>query len=486
MRCTESAAGAGTTSSAPVNRREVLKLTAAAAATGLSAGAGPTSAGAKKSVIVMGAGIAGLSCAYELTRRGHHVTVLEASGRTGGHVKTMHDPFADGLYADLGAEHFYYPGYTQYWRYLHEFGLTAIHFPKRDNLVRFLRGERFSEADLHSRKVLGRLGFNQGEIDFLAVRPWAELPLLYVEPYVDRIRDEENPFGPGMNSLDHITVADFLKQKNASAAAVQFVGGAGSALQMIWAAGIKKLRGTDLETKKLFRLQGGNQLMTDAFAARLADKVHLGCPVTAIEHGFSGVTVKYQESGQSKQLSADYLVSCISLVMLRQLPVTPPWPEAKAFVIHEMPYYTRTRIVFQCRTRFWKNDGVSPNWLPPDPSLNELWSLAEEVNTPRGILIGGAQAGITASQALASFQKLYPGKSAAIEQTVAHDWSKERWSAMCERIPYRLGELARFWPEVTRPCGRIHFAGAYAAQMNWGQEAALESSNRAAKAIDAL
>ena len=67
---------------------------------------------AKKSVLVIGAGIAGLACAYELVRRGHNVTVLEASGRAGGHVRTAHDPFADGLYADLGAEHFYYPGYT--------------------------------------------------------------------------------------------------------------------------------------------------------------------------------------------------------------------------------------------------------------------------------------------------------------------------------------------------------------------------------------
>jgi monoamine oxidase len=113
-----------------------------------------------------------------------------------------------------------------------------------------------------------------------------------------------------------------------------------------------------------------------------------------------------------------------------------------------------------------------------------MWSLADEVKTPRGILIGGAQAGVTTAQALEAFHKFYPGKSAEIEQTVAHDWSKEPWSAMCERIPYRLGELARFWPEVIRPCGRIHFAGAYAAQMNWGQEAALESANRAAEAID--
>jgi monoamine oxidase len=148
-------------------------------------------------------------------------------------------------------------------------------------------------------------------------------------------------------------------------------------------------------------------------------------------------------------------------------------------------YYTRTRIVFQSRTRFWKTDGISPNWLPPDPRLNELWSMAEEVDTPRGILVGGAQAGITASAALAAFSRFYPGKSEDIEQATVYDWSREPWAGMCERIPYRVGELGRFWPEVTRPCGRIHFAGAYAAQMNWGQEAALESANRVAEEIHA-
>ena len=224
--------------------------------------------------------------------------------------------------------------------------------------------------------------------------------------------------------------------------------------------------------------------MTDAFAARLGKNIHLGCPVTAITHGSSGVEVSYKEFGQQRKLEAEYLVSCISLVMLRGLPVTPSWPEAKSFVIREMPYYTRTRIVFQCRSRFWKRDRVSPNWLSSDPRLNELWSMAEEVDSERGILIGGAQPGVTASQALDTFTRLYPGKSVEVEQVIAHDWSKEPWAGMCERIPYRLGELRRFWPEVTHACGRIHFAGAYAAHMNWGQEAALESAHRAADEID--
>lgn len=75
-------------SDASLNRRDVLKLSGAAL-TGVAADARAT--GSKKNVIVMGAGIAGLSCAYELIRRGHKVTVLEASGRPGGHVRTFHD-----------------------------------------------------------------------------------------------------------------------------------------------------------------------------------------------------------------------------------------------------------------------------------------------------------------------------------------------------------------------------------------------------------
>lgn len=48
--------------------------------------------------------------------RGHEVVLLEASGRTGGHVKTIRDPLADGLYADVGAEHFVQlPAYELYW-----------------------------------------------------------------------------------------------------------------------------------------------------------------------------------------------------------------------------------------------------------------------------------------------------------------------------------------------------------------------------------
>jgi monoamine oxidase len=462
-----------------VNRRDVLKL--GGAVFSASAAAQPR---VSKKVIVVGAGIAGLSCGYDLMKRGHEVVVLEASGRAGGHVRTVHDPLADGLYADVGAEHFYYPGYTDYWKYMKEFGLQHIAYPRRDNMVRFIGGKLYTEEDLQSKANLTQLGFNQREIDFLSQRLWWELVLLYTQPYIDKIRDENDPFSAGLNDLDQVSLSDLLRRDGASAATIQFAGGSGSALQSIWNAAIKKLRGTPLLSKKLFRLVGGNQRMTDAFAARLGPRVRLGCPVLAIEHGATGVRVRYREFGEEKTMEADHLVSCISLWALRQMPVTPGWSEEKNFIIQEMPYYTRARVVFQSRTKFWKKDGVSPNWDPPDPTLNELWHMADEVKTPRGILLGGAEPGVTAQQAEATFHKLYPGKSADLEQVFVHDWLKDPWAVACERISFKPGQLPKFWPRTTEPVGRIHFAGAYCANISAGQEAALESGRRAADEID--
>src|SRR5215813_1065767 len=61
--------------------------------------------GPAKKIIVVGAGLAGLSAAYELTQAGHDVTVLEAQLRPGGRVLTLRAPFSDGLYAEVGAMH---------------------------------------------------------------------------------------------------------------------------------------------------------------------------------------------------------------------------------------------------------------------------------------------------------------------------------------------------------------------------------------------
>src|SRR5450432_935701 len=110
-----------------MHRRDVLKL--AALLTDISS-PWPVAA----------AGLAGLSCAWELGKRGHDVVVLEASNRTGGHVLTVREGLEDGLYADGGAEHFTRPGYELYRSYVKEFDLPVLRYPHRENMLQMTNG----------------------------------------------------------------------------------------------------------------------------------------------------------------------------------------------------------------------------------------------------------------------------------------------------------------------------------------------------------
>ncbi len=455
---------------------------AGVAAAGIPVSSARSQAAVAQRIVVAGAGIGGLCCAYELMRRGHEVTVLEAAGRSGGHILTVRDGLADGLYADAGAEHFYRPGYDMFWRYIDEFQLPVIAYPRRDHMIRYLGGKPYTEEMLADRNVLKKFELNQKEIDHLVRHPWAEFSQLYYGPYLDSFKDEYRPFNAGLNDLDRLSVTAFLQKQGASSAALGFLASEVSSLHAIWSCAIKKRRGMNQFERGVFRIKGGNQILTDTFAAKLGERLRLGSPVTAIQHGASRVTVHYSESGRAKKMDADYLVNCMPLAALRKIPVTPDWPESRRYIVKNLPYDSYGRAILQSRTRFWEKDGISPNLEMESSALSSVWRMADEVKTERGLLIGTAPLG-SAGEALAAFRKYYPGGSEDIEQSLAVDWTHDPWAPACLPVSYAPGELSKFWPEVIQPCGRIHFAGVYADNLTFGMEAAVRSANRVAEAI---
>jgi monoamine oxidase len=430
--------------------------------------------------------------------RGHDVTVLEASGRTGGHVRTIRDPLPGGLYADLGAEHFTRPGYEAYWKYVRRFDLPALRYPRRDNMLRRIDGRWHTEEQLQEPAVLKTLGFNQRESDYIVRHGWTELPMLYFGPYVDAITDEYQPFGVGLDQYDEMTAGELLTRDGATDTAMRFSGlrrGDGtqatrneqeSALFRIWQMAIVRHRRLPLFKREVYRLQGGNHLLTDTFAAKLGDRVRLGCPVTAIERHESSVAVHFIEFGEARRLEAEYLVSCIPLAMLRRIPVTPDWPEAVRFAMENTVFSTQSRVLLIARTPFWKGDVPSINLETGHPAMDLVYETAGEVPGNRSVLMGSGAPDVTSEEALAAFNSFYPGKSHTIEQAIVHNWSKDPWAFGCERLPFPMGQLRRFWPQIMQPVGRIHFAGAFAGNLPWGMDAATLSANRVAEAIDGL
>lgn len=439
-----------------------------------------------KKIIVGGAGIGGLCCAYELMKKGHDVIVLEASGRHGGHVMTGRDGLSDGLYGDYGQDHIAKPGYHHCFEYIREFNLEILPDSRRKNIMRRIDGKFYTEKMLADPQVLQGLGFNAKEISFLSKHPFWDLASLFEDKYLNKFTDEYQPFGVGYDHLDTISLSGFYKKEGASKTALNFLGGSkSSALFGLWTSAVLKLRGMPRLHTDLYRLKGGNQMLPNAFAKRLGERVWISCPISAIEHSEKGVTVTYKRYEQEQQMNVDYFVNCIPLPSFKNIKLTPALPVEKQYIINNLTYDSNQRFVFQASSKFWLDDKLSDiNLHINHPDLSEIWQSADEINTHRVILLGTGPGGVSPQRALAAFREAYPGKKDSIEQAISKDWSKDSFLNACDKQPFPIGALHKFWPNIIKPHGRIHFAGAYADNLNSGIDAATRSANRVANEID--
>lgn len=449
-----------------------------------------------KKIIIMGAGISGLCCAYELMKVGHDVVVLEATGRHGGHVFTGRDGLSDGLYADYGADHITKPGYEHFFDYTKEFNLPVLEYPHAEgsdaapgrHALKMIDGKFYSEEELADPTVLKKFGFNEREVKFLSINPWYAFRSLFLSSYLKNFKDENQPFGIGLDHLDKISLAELFKQKGASPTALRFLGGQNtSALYQLWRLATMGFRGIPLSEGDTFRLQGGNQELPNAFAKRLGSRVFLNHPISSIQQEGDSVTVTYKAYGfdEEKKMTSDFLVNCISLQVFRNMPITPALSPEKQYVVDNMAYSSHPFYVFEASTKFWLDDGLKSINLEFDhPDISQIWQEPNEVETSRVILKAYGPGGLSPQRVLAAFRKLYPGKHDTIVEGITKDWTKDKYSPSCEMEPFPIGEMHKFWPQILKPEGRIYFAGTYADNLSRGMESCLRSAQRVAKEIN--
>jgi monoamine oxidase len=130
--------------------------------------------GRNKTVLILGAGMAGLTAAYELLKAGHTPIILEAQNRLGGRVLTLRAPFAEGLHAEAGAmripathdlTHFY----------CDHFGLTLDPFTmgNPDTYI-YLRGNRMRNKEYVANPTLLEQELGEHERGATIQKLWGE------------------------------------------------------------------------------------------------------------------------------------------------------------------------------------------------------------------------------------------------------------------------------------------------------------------------
>jgi monoamine oxidase len=450
--------------------------------------------GAPKKVVVVGAGLAGLSAAYELTQAGHEVTVLEARGRAGGRVQTLREPFSDGLYAEAGAMNVYD---THDWtlKYVKLFGLTLdASAPSTLASVVYMRGRRVVAKqgqaidyplDLTAEeKKLGRRGM------------WEK----YVLSVVKDVGDYDARGWPtaALLKYDRMTFTEFLRRQGASPAAAELLGlgalGAfGDGASTVSALLLLREVAHRSKIKQNYYIRGGTDLLPRAFAAKLSERIRYGAPVVGIEQDSRGVRVAFMHAGARETLSAERVICAVPFTTLRRVKVSPEFTPEKRRAVDEMPYTSVVRAYLQTATKFWTEEGLSGS-ATTDLSNALVFDGAPGQSPRRGIIesyfAGPRARQLTAmrepervSSALAVVEKVHPRARAEFEVGAAKSWDEDEW-ARGAYAWYRPGQMTTLLPHVARPEGRIHFAGEHASSLFGWMQGALESGNRAAREVN--
>lgn len=440
-----------------------------------------------KTVIIIGAGLAGLSAALDLHRAGCRVIVLEARDRVGGRCYTFRG-FAEGQHAEAGGE-FIDEGHVRMQALAREFGLTLE-----------LVGSRWDQAGW--LVLEGRSGW-ENDASLWGVDVYAETGKIWqaVRALGRHVPDPTNPLAaPEAAALDRQTVADWLQTLNAPRFArlayeaqvrAEYTAEAHQFSLLDLARNSALYYQTEAGRGQTYRIRGGNDQLPRALAAALPD-VRLNAPVSGIANRAEEVAVTCHVDGREQTVTGDFAVLAIPLTVARRLVFDPPLPEPHAGMVQCLQYGSVTKVCLRYRRRWWRERGWNGQ-LMNDAPLACTWEPTSEQTGEGGILTvytggdpGAALSRLSDSERIAAvvaeLERLFPESRGLLEEAQTIAWPSEPYT-LGAYAAYAPGDLTRYWRALFSPAGRLYFAGEHAALIQGYMEGAVESGQRVAKEI---
>ncbi|HEY9478690.1 MAG TPA: NAD(P)/FAD-dependent oxidoreductase [Gemmatimonadaceae bacterium] len=486
-----------------ISRRRFIGITAAASAAIALEGCLPRRrAGSSlpeprsdvEPVLVIGAGIAGLTAAYRLRQHGVPVRIIEAQQRVGGRMYSLRSGFAGGQLCELGGE-LIDTGHSHIRALAAELGIELDDLREvdagLDADVWWVGGARRSTAEVIEAlaPVAARLSVDRGA--------WPEG---FDPTYRNR---------GGAEALDRMTIAAWLDRAGASGwirelLDVAFTTEYGmaidgqSALNMLTmiqvGAGDLEMYG---ESDERFHVHEGNDLIPLTLARYLGDAVETGTVLEAVSRSGNGkFTCSLRRGSSSSDATASHLLLAIPFTTLRNVRLDLPLPEVKRRAIDELGYGTNAKLMVGFSERVWRTRYRSNGSVMTSLPFQATWETSRGQAGSAGILTnftGGAHAldlarGTAEDQArsmVADLDRIYPGAGAAHEgmKSVRFHWPSFPWT-LGSYAGYLPGQWTSIRGAEGEPVGQLYFAGEHCSLAAQGfMEGGCETGEEAAKQI---
>ena len=281
------------------------------------------------SVLVAGAGLAGLAAARDLMMNGADVTVVDARSRVGGRVSTVRDGFVDGQHAEAGGD-LIDEDQQEIRRLAEELGLP---------LSRILRGGfGYARPDTSGRmRIVARSSARGWD------RLWSTLESL-IRPY--RLA-EQRWDSPIAADLARRSVAQWLDDIKADEELRSTaVGLRGLFLadpdELSLLALVDQFASSDRSGGwKTYRIDGGNDRLATTLAGLLGERLKLDTEVVAVSHRGREARISVKNGRDSTHLTRDYVVFALPATLLRRIPISPALPAQQHEAIARLKYRTR-------------------------------------------------------------------------------------------------------------------------------------------------
>lgn len=436
-------------------------------------------------VVVVGAGLAGLSAARRLLELGQQPFVLEARDRVGG--RTLNEEIGDGKIVELGGQ-WVGPTQTRVLELIEELGLET--FPT------YVQGRNLFEHN-------GRLRSYKGTIPKLSPLALAETGVVMAR--VNRMAARLDPERPWLAAKaaawDSQTFATWLRRNVRTGGARDLMR---LAIWAVWAAEPEDLSllhvlfyirsAGSLETlldaeggAQDSRVVGGTQLISLRMAEQLGDRVRLRSPVRRIEHGAQGVTVH----ADGTAVRARRAIVAMPPTLTARIAYEPPLPAIRDGLSQRMAQGSVVKCMAIYPEPFWRADGLSGEVTSADGPVSVSFDNSPPDGSP-GVLVAfveGRAARVASGMGqeerrgsvLACLRRFFGERAVNPERYVDRAWANEEFSRGCYGGFMPPGAWLENGSALRAPVGPIHWAGADTASVwNGYMEGAVRSGERAA------